>query len=87
MTIIRGAGKAFCAGYDLDMKRNVPMPFFEAEGEQLVHSAAHRAPNQISSRGFSRRLARLVRLTGARVVLARKQARESSSGLKLYLKL
>ena len=32
-TIIRGSGKSFCAGYDLDMKRNVALPFFEAEGD------------------------------------------------------
>ena len=35
MTIIRGAGKSFCAGYDLDMKRNVAFPIFEAEGEGM----------------------------------------------------
>lgn len=33
VTIICGAGKCFCAGYDLDMRRNVAMPFFEAEGD------------------------------------------------------
>ena len=32
VTIIRGAGPAFCAGYDLSMNRNVPFPMFEAEG-------------------------------------------------------
>uniref|UniRef100_A0A7S3PJ47 3-hydroxyisobutyryl-CoA hydrolase n=1 Tax=Aplanochytrium stocchinoi TaxID=215587 RepID=A0A7S3PJ47_9STRA len=35
VTIIRGAGKSFCAGYDLDMKRNVAMPMFEAEGDGM----------------------------------------------------
>jgi len=35
VTIIRGAGTSFCAGYDLDMKRNVPMPYFQAEGEGM----------------------------------------------------
>ncbi len=35
VTIIRGAGKSFCAGYDLDMKRNVPLPFFQAEGDGM----------------------------------------------------
>uniref|UniRef100_A0A7S2SE92 Enoyl-CoA hydratase n=1 Tax=Mucochytrium quahogii TaxID=96639 RepID=A0A7S2SE92_9STRA len=33
VTILRGAGKSFCAGYDLDMQRNVPLPFFQAEGD------------------------------------------------------
>jgi len=33
VTIIRGAGKAFCSGYDLSMNRSVPLPFFEAEGD------------------------------------------------------
>eukprot|EP00510_Aplanochytrium_minuta_P008435 CAMPEP_0184045040 /NCGR_PEP_ID=MMETSP0956-20121227/655_1 /TAXON_ID=627963 /ORGANISM="Aplanochytrium sp, Strain PBS07" /LENGTH=312 /DNA_ID=CAMNT_0026336219 /DNA_START=137 /DNA_END=1075 /DNA_ORIENTATION=- len=33
VTIIRGAGKSFCAGYDLSMKRNVALPMFEAEGD------------------------------------------------------
>lgn len=33
VTIIRGAGNSFCSGYDLSMNRNVPMPFFEAEGD------------------------------------------------------
>lgn len=35
VTILRGSGSSFCAGYDLDMKRNVPMPIFEAEGEGM----------------------------------------------------
>lgn len=35
VTILRGAGRNFCAGYDLDMKRNVPFPIFEAEGEGM----------------------------------------------------
>lgn len=33
VTIIRGAGKSFCSGYDLSMNRSVPLPFFEAEGD------------------------------------------------------
>ena len=33
VTIIRGAGKSFCSGYDLSMNRSVPLPMFEAEGD------------------------------------------------------
>lgn len=35
VTIIRGAGKSFCAGYDLSMNRNVPFPMFQAEGDGM----------------------------------------------------
>lgn len=33
VTIIRGAGTSFCAGYDLEMDKTKPFPMFEAEGE------------------------------------------------------